>query len=292
MAMTVSCPSCQKTLRIGEENQGKKMRCPSCQQVFKAPTLEPPKEEARDEPPPRDDNPFSGLDDRPSAPSRRSPERDPDDRPPRDDYEDDDRPSRRSSRDDDDRPSRRSSRDDDDDRPSRRSSRDEDEDDRPSQRSSSDEYSDAPSRRSARDDDDDDRRSRRSLRDEDDYDDRRSRRSRDDDDDRGRRRSRRGGRPRLEEGGNAPKILGIVSLVLCPPCCYGFPGAIGFILGLIGLILAIVELNNLPDTPYAADKRKNLVLGRNLCIAGMCLPVVLFILLCGLSFVLNVGMRV
>src|SRR5262249_14896396 len=132
-------------------------------------------------------------------------------------------------------------------------------------------------RRSSRDDDDyDDRRPRRSSRDyDDDY---------DDDYDRGRRR---GGRGRFEEGGNAPKILGILSCVFCIPC-YGIC-IIGIILGLIGLILAMVELNNLPESPYTHDKRKNLQLGRTLCIVGMCLSVGLVLVFCMFYFTLLAG---
>ena len=76
MAMTISCPSCKKALRIGEENQGKKMRCPACQQVFKAPTL---------------DEPAGDPDEREDADERRKPE------PParRRDPDEDDRPRRR-----------------------------------------------------------------------------------------------------------------------------------------------------------------------------------------------------
>lgn len=132
MAMTVSCPSCNKALRIGEENQGKKMRCPSCQQIFKAPMLSEEQQEPADQhapddhdnAPPRPRN--LELDD--DRPSRR---RDEDDRPVRrDDY---DRPSRRRDEYDDDRPRRR-----DDDRPRRRE--DFDDDDRPRRRRDEDDY--------------------------------------------------------------------------------------------------------------------------------------------------------
>ena len=47
MAMTISCPSCKKALRIGEENQGKKMRCPACQQIFKGRAFDPPLDDRR-----------------------------------------------------------------------------------------------------------------------------------------------------------------------------------------------------------------------------------------------------
>jgi predicted Zn finger-like uncharacterized protein len=142
MPMTISCPSCHKSLRIGEENQGKKMRCPACQQVFKAPTLP--------------DEPGDDPDERQEAEERvRRPEprRDPDedDRPSRRrrDEDEDERPSRRRDEDLDfsDRPSSRrraAASDDDDDRPSRRRRDDEDEDDRPRRRRDDD---DRPRRR-------------------------------------------------------------------------------------------------------------------------------------------------
>jgi predicted Zn finger-like uncharacterized protein len=191
MAMTISCPSCKKTLRVGEENLGKKIRCPACQQIFTAPSP---------------DEPAGGPDER-VADDRRKPE------PPprRRDEDEDERPSRR--RDEEDRP--RGRRDEDEDRPSRR--RDEDEDDRPSRRREEDEYSDRPSRRraSASDEDEDDRPSRRRR--DDDDDDRPSRRRRDDDSDRPRRR--RGG----QEAPNAmPYIIGSVFVALC--CC--LPGGV------------------------------------------------------------------
>ena len=64
MPMTVSCPSCKQALRIGEEHQGKAVKCPGCQQVFKAPASPQPEQaapEAENDPP----SPFQDLD-RPS----------------------------------------------------------------------------------------------------------------------------------------------------------------------------------------------------------------------------------
>jgi predicted Zn finger-like uncharacterized protein len=143
MAMTVSCPSCKTTLRIGEENQGKKMRCPSCQQVFKAPML------PADDPPPQEPDPAPEpaprprnleLDDRPSR--RREPPAPPPAREEREegrrrfrDLEEDERRFR-DREDEEDRP-RRSRRDEDeeDDRPRRRRRDDDEDDDRPRRRS-------------------------------------------------------------------------------------------------------------------------------------------------------------
>ncbi len=85
MANVISCPKCDRQLRVPDDLLGQSVKCPSCGETFTAelPQREPPA------PPPT-----------PSRPSSR----------PRDDYEDD-RPSRRPPRrddyDDDDRPSRR-----------------------------------------------------------------------------------------------------------------------------------------------------------------------------------------
>jgi len=138
MPIKVECTGCGSTLRVPDEMLGRKVRCPKCQETFTAaepksasPPPLPPREEVRDDPPPRpkardyDDEEES----RPSRSRSRSY-----------DEEEDTSSSRSRSRsydDDDDRPSRR--RDDDDDRPSRRR----------------DDYDDRPSRRRAFDDDDD-----------------------------------------------------------------------------------------------------------------------------------------
>lgn len=100
--LTVSCPTCESTLRLGDELLGQQVRCGGCQEVFVAEgPLPPPKRSRRDD----DDE------DRPrKRPSRRD-----------DDYDDDrDRPTRRRSRrdddiyddeyDDDDRPRKRKKR--------------------------------------------------------------------------------------------------------------------------------------------------------------------------------------
>jgi hypothetical protein len=237
MALTVSCPSCHKTLRLSEESQGKKMRCPACQLVFKAPELPQNKEDP--DPPP--DEPANGVanDEQEPEPERREDEIPPWKRPVR--VESEDRPSRRSRDDDDHRPSRRSRDDDyeDDDRRSRR-------------------------------DDDYDRPSRRVRDDYDDYDDRPRRRRGYYDDDYGRY---------SQDGGNAPKVLGILSIVFCLPICY-FLGLVGFVLGLIAVIMAGSELSSLPPGERNSPRGKNLQLGRTLGIVGMCLSVGLFLLLC------------
>ena len=83
MSFTISCPSCQRTLRVPESLLGQAVKCPTCSHTFTAP------ESAEDEAPRR---PVSAEE----RPSRRPAP------PPEDDYDDEPRPSRRRSRDDDD----------------------------------------------------------------------------------------------------------------------------------------------------------------------------------------------
>ena len=100
MSFTISCPSCQRTLRVPESLLGQAVKCPSCATNFTAPdNIE---EEAAPRPPAAPERPSR----RPAAPP---PE-------PDEDYSDEPRPSRRRPRDDE---------DDDDDAPrrSRRRSR-------------------------------------------------------------------------------------------------------------------------------------------------------------------------
>jgi len=80
MSFTISCPDCQRPLRVPESLLGQAVKCPSCAHTFTAP------EQVADEPPPR---PVS------ERPSRR-----PAAPPPEDDYDDEPRPSRRRPRDD------------------------------------------------------------------------------------------------------------------------------------------------------------------------------------------------
>ena len=80
MSFTISCPSCQRTLRVPESLLGQAVKCPSCGQNFTAP------DHIEDEPPPRP------VTDRPS----RRPAA-----PPEDDYDDEPRPSKRRPREDD-----------------------------------------------------------------------------------------------------------------------------------------------------------------------------------------------
>src|SRR4051812_11785443 len=95
MAITVSCPSCEKTLRIGEEFQGQKVRCPSCKEVFTAPAAAPRPDPEEDRRPPERAEASRFRRDREDLP----PPRDEDERPPaRRSY--DDVPRRRSYRDD------------------------------------------------------------------------------------------------------------------------------------------------------------------------------------------------
>ena len=99
------CPSCGKTLNVGDQYAGKKVRCPACQGVLVVPQAALP-EVAAEEP----------VEVTPVAPSRRPA------RPPvRDEDDDGGRPVRRPADDYDDRPRRRPRDDDEDDnRPRRR----------------------------------------------------------------------------------------------------------------------------------------------------------------------------
>jgi hypothetical protein len=147
MPEIVTCPQCDKQLRIPDHLLGKTVSCPSCGKKFTARTAEEQGTDAVD------DEPVS----RGAAADRRD--------------EDEERPARRQSRrqdedeDEDDRPRGRRARDEDD---------DEDEDDRPRRRrrardeDEDDEEDDRPRRRRPRDDDDEDeddrpRRGRRSA---------------------------------------------------------------------------------------------------------------------------------
>jgi predicted Zn finger-like uncharacterized protein len=112
-AELVSCPDCQRKLRVPDELVGKLVKCPTCGQTF---TADP----ATQAPPP---DPPSNRTDKVTRTSKVARDREEDD-------EDDDRPRRRSRSDRDDG-------DEDDDRPRRRRSRysrddddDDDEDDR------------------------------------------------------------------------------------------------------------------------------------------------------------------
>jgi predicted Zn finger-like uncharacterized protein len=82
MSFTISCPSCQRTLRVPESLLGQAVKCPSCATNFTAP-----------------DNIEEEAAPRPSAAPER-PSRRPAAPPPEDDYDDEPRPSRRRSRDD------------------------------------------------------------------------------------------------------------------------------------------------------------------------------------------------
>ncbi len=121
-AETVSCPQCDKKLRVPEELIGKLVKCPTCGQTFNAEVTVPAKKEEAEEKPDRSARVQKKDEDDPPRNSRRSRDDDDDDRPIRksrrsrnDDDDDDDRPSRRRSR--------RSRRDDDDDDDDDRSSR-------------------------------------------------------------------------------------------------------------------------------------------------------------------------
>jgi predicted Zn finger-like uncharacterized protein len=126
-AETVSCPQCDKKLRVPETLLGKLVKCPTCGHTFTATVSAPAKKTDPDEKPDRSAR-VKTKDEDDEAPPPKS-------RVSRDDDEDD-RPLRKSRRsrddDDDDRSSRRRSRrdrwddddDDDDDRSSRLRRRD------------------------------------------------------------------------------------------------------------------------------------------------------------------------
>ncbi len=86
MSDTVTCPSCQRTLRVPESLLGQLVKCPTCQQTFTA-SLGGEANGAAEEPPPRKEAPRERYEDEPPRPARRD-----------DDYEEDDRPRRRRRR--------------------------------------------------------------------------------------------------------------------------------------------------------------------------------------------------
>jgi len=50
MAIQFQCPQCDKTLKVADENAGKKAKCPSCQTVVQIPFATSPQEPASDNP--------------------------------------------------------------------------------------------------------------------------------------------------------------------------------------------------------------------------------------------------
>ena len=142
MPITFSC-QCGKTLKVGDEHAGKRVKCPSCNGVADVPAAAKstasiavarpavakaiPAPAAKPKPPPPDDDFEVVDDDDDPPPKKKSSRRDEDD-----DYEDE-RPSKRKSRRDEDD-------EEEDERPSKRKSKravaadDEEEDERPSKR--------------------------------------------------------------------------------------------------------------------------------------------------------------
>ncbi len=86
MSDTITCPSCQRTLRVPESLLGQLVKCPTCQQTFTA-SLAGDANGAAEVAPPKE-APRERYEDEPPRPARR------DDEP--DDYED--RPRRRRRR--------------------------------------------------------------------------------------------------------------------------------------------------------------------------------------------------
>jgi hypothetical protein len=198
MSVIVSCPKCQRKLKIEDSALGKQIKCPGCAAIFatKAPAgaVPPPAPKAaaptvktapvaapkKPAPPPPDDD----EDEAPRRPAKaaRRDDDDEDDRPAKkpaakardEDDEDDDRPAKKPAA-----KAPRDDYDDDDDRPAKKPAakapRDDDEDDdRPAKkpaakkgRDDDDEYDDRPVKKSAgkkgraSDDDDDDDRPRK-----------------------------------------------------------------------------------------------------------------------------------
>jgi hypothetical protein len=150
MSVIVSCPKCQKKLKIEDNVLGKNIKCPSCAAVFatKAPAgaaapppPPPPAKTApaapKKAPPPPDDD----EEEAPRRPAKAAPKADLDD-------DEDDRPAKKPA-------AKKARDDDDDDEPPAKKSRaddDEDEDDRPAKKGA------AKKGRASDDDDDDDDR--------------------------------------------------------------------------------------------------------------------------------------
>jgi predicted Zn finger-like uncharacterized protein len=80
MSDTVTCPSCQRTLRVPESLLGQLVKCPTCQQTFTA-ALGGEANGAAEEPPPRKEAPRERYEDEPPRPARRDDDEDYDDRP-------------------------------------------------------------------------------------------------------------------------------------------------------------------------------------------------------------------
>jgi predicted Zn finger-like uncharacterized protein len=90
MSDTITCPSCQRTLRVPESLLGQLVKCPTCQQTFTA-ALAGDADGPAEAPPPKKEAPRrERYEDEPPRPSRRE---DYDDRRRREDEED--RPRRR-----------------------------------------------------------------------------------------------------------------------------------------------------------------------------------------------------
>jgi predicted Zn finger-like uncharacterized protein len=91
MSDTITCPSCQRTLRVPETLLGQLVKCPTCEQTFTA-TLD-----AEAAPPPRQEAPAPPRERYADEPPRPRRDEDDDDRPRRDD-DNYDRPRRRRRR--------------------------------------------------------------------------------------------------------------------------------------------------------------------------------------------------
>jgi hypothetical protein len=168
----IACPKCQGKLKLPDNMEPRRVKCPNCAAVFMS--NEAPQATGAAPPPAAKPKPAAGASDS-KAPRRGGAEKDFD----FDDDEDDRRPRARRQADDEDedRPRRRRRDEDDDEeeRPRARRRDDDEEDDRPRRRrrDEDDEDEDRPRarRRREQDDDEEEDRPRRYRRDEDDYED-------------------------------------------------------------------------------------------------------------------------
>jgi len=167
----IACPKCQGKLKLPDNMEPRRVKCPNCAAVFMSSEAPPASGAA---PPPAAKRKSAPGAAESKAPQRGGPEKDFD----FDDDDEDRRPRARRERDDEDdgdRPRRRRRDDDEEeeDRPQARRRRDDNEEDRPRRRRDDDEEEDRPRARRRRDEDDEDhddedRPRRRRRRDEDD----------------------------------------------------------------------------------------------------------------------------
>jgi len=144
MPEVISCPDCDRKLRVPETMLGKKVKCPGCQTIFVAKAGGDDEEE--DKPAPKAASKSPSKSPAKSNAIEETPRKRPAPPPDEEDEEDEDRPARRKSRrdeededeDEDDRPARRKGRDEEDEEEDEDDQEDEDEDeDRPKRKTGS-----------------------------------------------------------------------------------------------------------------------------------------------------------